>query len=72
VFVDGRGSVLARRWCWRQSSTAALGTATTDAVFVMEAHHDGGAGDIAAAVHELEGLVREHSAPTGLAGITVR
>jgi DNA/RNA-binding domain of Phe-tRNA-synthetase-like protein len=72
VFVDGGGTVLARRWCWRQSSTAAVGTATTDALFVVEAHHSGGAGDVAAATAELGRLVREHLPPTRLTRATIR
>ena len=72
VFVDDGGTVLARRWCWRQSSTAAVGTATTDALFVVEAHHDSGANDVAAAAAELEGLVRDHLSPTRVTRATVK
>jgi DNA/RNA-binding domain of Phe-tRNA-synthetase-like protein len=72
VFVDAGGTVLARRWCWRQSSTAAVGTATTDALFVVEAHHSGGARDVAAATAELGGLVREHLPLTRVTRATIR
>jgi DNA/RNA-binding domain of Phe-tRNA-synthetase-like protein len=72
VFVDGGGTVLARRWCWRQSSTAAVGAATTDALFVVEAHHSVGADDVAAAAAELEGLVRAHLPPTRVTRTTVK
>lgn len=72
VFVDDGGTVLARRWCWRQSSTAAVGTATTDALFVLEAHHDSGANDVAAAAAELEGLVRDHLSPTRVTRATTK
>jgi DNA/RNA-binding domain of Phe-tRNA-synthetase-like protein len=72
VFVDDGGTVLARRWCWRQSSTAAVGTATTDTLFVVEAHHDSGASDVAPAAAELEGLVRAHLSPTRVTRATAK
>lgn len=71
VVFDDDGTVLARRWCWRQSSTAAVGTNTTNALFVVEAHHASAANDIAAAAAELEALVREHLAPTRVTRTTV-
>jgi DNA/RNA-binding domain of Phe-tRNA-synthetase-like protein len=39
IFVDDTGVVHARRWCWRQSRAAASGPTTTDAIFIIEAHH---------------------------------
>jgi hypothetical protein len=48
------------------------GTATTDALFVVEAHHDSGANDVAAAAAELEGLVRDHLSPTRVTRTTTK
>jgi DNA/RNA-binding domain of Phe-tRNA-synthetase-like protein len=57
VFVDGGGVVCARRWCWRQSAQSATGASTGEALFVIEGHHDGAAGEIDAAVEDLTGLL---------------
>ena len=46
IFSDEARMVVARRWCWRQSATSAANAATTEAVITIEAHHDGGSGDI--------------------------
>ncbi len=66
VFVDDAGVACARRWCWRQSlATAASGT-TTEVLITVEGHHAAAAGDVAAAVAELELLLEEHVAPAGI------
>lgn len=67
VFVDERDAVTARRWCWRQSRATAATETTTDVLVVVEAHHDGAATDIAAALGDLERLVAAHAAPTEIA-----
>ncbi|MDY7103557.1 MAG: phenylalanine--tRNA ligase beta subunit-related protein [Actinomycetota bacterium] len=57
VFVDEAGVVSARRWCWRQSAVTATSPTTTGALFVVEAHHDGAADDVAAAADEIGQLL---------------
>lgn len=60
VFVDDAGETVARRWCWRQSTGSAAGPDTSAALIVVEAQHDGAAGDVAAAVATLTALLGEH------------
>lgn len=71
VFLDEAGQVSARRWCWRQSTTSAAGPATTDILVTVEGHHDGAASDIAAALLDLETLLRTHARPAMLVTGTV-
>jgi DNA/RNA-binding domain of Phe-tRNA-synthetase-like protein len=60
IFADESGLVAARRWCWRQSVDCATVPDTTDAMFVVEGHHDGAIDDVAAAIGDLEASLREH------------
>ena len=60
VFTDADGVVCARRWCWRQSAQSATGPSTTDALFVIEAHHDTAGEDVAAAADSLTALLAAH------------
>ncbi|HEY8340720.1 MAG TPA: phenylalanine--tRNA ligase beta subunit-related protein [Egibacteraceae bacterium] len=60
VFVDRDGVVCARRWCWRQSAQSATGPSTTEALFVVEAHHDDADRDVAAALDDLSALLDAH------------
>ena len=58
IFVDEAGLVSARRWCWRQAAESAAQPATTEILVTVEAQHDGGATDVAAALADLEDLLR--------------
>ncbi len=60
VFVDADDEVVARRWCWRQSAQSATGPDTTDALFVIEGHHEAAADDIPSAVADLRELLTRH------------
>ncbi len=60
VFVDERGAVAARRWCWRQSTVSAVSDGTRRVFLAAEAQHDAGADDVAAALASLRDLVTEH------------
>jgi DNA/RNA-binding domain of Phe-tRNA-synthetase-like protein len=60
VFADEDGVVCARRWCWRQSAHSATGPATTEALFVVEGHHDTAEHDVASAVADLVELLATH------------
>ena len=60
IFVDDHDEVCARRWCWRQSARSAVSVATTDVLYVIEAHHDAAVHDVRAAVSDLAGLLERH------------
>lgn len=64
IFVDDAGLVCARRWCWRQSAESASGPATTEILVTVEGHHEAAADDVAAAVMDLEELIRAYASPT--------
>jgi DNA/RNA-binding domain of Phe-tRNA-synthetase-like protein len=67
IFIDEAGLVSARRWCWRQSAESASGATTTEVLVTVEGHHDGADADVAAAVADLEELLRVYVAPRALA-----
>ena len=67
IFIDEAGLVSARRWCWRQSAESASGATTTEVLVTVEGHHDGADADVAAAVADLEELLRLYVAPRALA-----
>ena len=61
IFSDGSGSVVARRWCWRQSAGSAASPSTTEVLVTVEGHHDGARADVSAAVDDLERLLTAHA-----------
>ncbi|MCC6627589.1 MAG: hypothetical protein IT340_09325 [Chloroflexi bacterium] len=61
IFTDEAGLVAARRWCWRQSDEVAARDDTTDAIVTVEAHHATAQADIAAALADLEILLRRYA-----------
>lgn len=60
IFVDGRGEVVARRWCWKQSAGGATGPDTTDVMYVIEAVDDDAADAVREAADQLVDLVARH------------
>ena len=60
VFVDRSDVVSARRWCWRQSAQSGTGPTTTDALIVVEGHHQSAADDVEAAGADLVELLAAH------------
>jgi DNA/RNA-binding domain of Phe-tRNA-synthetase-like protein len=66
IFVDEAGLVSARRWCWRQSAESASGPTTTEILVTVEGHHDDAANGTAAAVDDLEALLRDHASPAAM------
>ena len=62
IFADEADIVVARRWCWRQSAGSAAREGTTEILITVEGHHDTAAADVAAALDELEGLLRAYAA----------
>lgn len=59
IFVDRDDVVSARRWCWRQSAQSATGPTTTEALIVIEGHHDTADEDVAQALTDLASLLIE-------------
>jgi DNA/RNA-binding domain of Phe-tRNA-synthetase-like protein len=64
AFVDEGGLVVARRWCWRQSVESATREDTNDALFTIEAQHDGGKADVARAIEDLKTLLQQYAGGT--------
>jgi DNA/RNA-binding domain of Phe-tRNA-synthetase-like protein len=60
IFADQENVVAARRWCWRQSARSAATLTTTNALIVIEGHHDAAAQEIAAALTDLTHLLATH------------
>jgi DNA/RNA-binding domain of Phe-tRNA-synthetase-like protein len=60
IFVDGKGVVSARRWCWRQSAQSATGRTTVDALIVVEGHHETARRDVESALTDLDSLLASH------------
>lgn len=71
IFVDDDDVVSARRWCWRQSAQSATSPATTEALFVVEGHHDHADRDIDAAVDDLTALLESHQPGSGVKSLTL-
>jgi DNA/RNA-binding domain of Phe-tRNA-synthetase-like protein len=59
IFADDAGNAHARRWANRQSKLSAVSDATTEALIVAEALHDGAAGDMDRLVEELGRAARD-------------
>ena len=60
VFVDGGGVACARRWCWRQSAGSVTGPSTTEALIVVEGHHDDADRDVESALAALTSLLASY------------
>ena len=60
VFVDESGVACARRWCWRQGAGSVTGPSTTEALFVVEGHHDDADRDVESALADLAALLHSH------------
>jgi DNA/RNA-binding domain of Phe-tRNA-synthetase-like protein len=66
IFADDADAVSARRWCWRQSRASAARDDSTEILVTVEGHHASAAADVAAALDDLEALLRAHGSPTSL------
>ena len=60
IFLDSKGVVSARRWCWRQSAQSATSTTTVEALIVVEGHHDTAGRDVESALTDLTSLLASH------------
>lgn len=58
VFTDETRTVIARRWCWRQSAESAARDDTADVIVTVEAHHANRHEDITRAVADLVQLLQ--------------
>jgi DNA/RNA-binding domain of Phe-tRNA-synthetase-like protein len=66
IFADDADAVCARRWCWRQSRASAAREDTSEILVTVEGHHATAAADVAAALDDLEALLRAHGSPARL------
>jgi DNA/RNA-binding domain of Phe-tRNA-synthetase-like protein len=64
IFIDGRGDVAARRWCWRQSADSASSADTTDVLVTVEGHHAEARTDVGAALADLDALLLSFASPS--------
>lgn len=71
IFVDEAGLVSARRWCWRQSAESASGPGTAEIMVTVEGHHASAASDVAAAVDDLQALLRAHASPAAMTAVVL-
>jgi len=60
IFADETGVVVARRWCWRQSAESAAQENTQEALFTIEAQHEGGQILVDRALQDLRQLLIEY------------
>jgi DNA/RNA-binding domain of Phe-tRNA-synthetase-like protein len=61
VFTDEDRTVVARRWCWRQSDQSGAREDSTDVIITIEAHHANGRADVEAAVNDVLALLNEYA-----------
>lgn len=61
VFTDEAKTVVARRWCWRQSDQSGAREDTTDVIITIEAHHANGRADVQAAIDDLLALLKQYA-----------
>jgi DNA/RNA-binding domain of Phe-tRNA-synthetase-like protein len=62
VFSDEDRLVIARRWCWRQSTESAARPDTSQAVITLESQHRSGRQDVEAALEDMLALLSEYAA----------
>ncbi len=60
IFSDEGGSVVARRWCWRQSEGSAAREDSHEVLFTIEAQHKAGKEMVERALRDLHALLVEH------------
>jgi DNA/RNA-binding domain of Phe-tRNA-synthetase-like protein len=60
VFIDARGDICARRWCWRQGAQSAAGSDSKHVLFVIEGHHESASDDVSAAGRDIADLTARH------------
>jgi DNA/RNA-binding domain of Phe-tRNA-synthetase-like protein len=68
IFLDSGQTVVARRWCWRQSDESAARAETQNIILVTEGMHPGAEEDIRAATADLLGLLTESAGGSYVSG----
>jgi DNA/RNA-binding domain of Phe-tRNA-synthetase-like protein len=61
IFSDSNGSVVARRWCWRQSKESTARLETRNLIVTVEAHHPHASQDIQASLYDLIFLFEKYT-----------
>jgi DNA/RNA-binding domain of Phe-tRNA-synthetase-like protein len=69
IFADPAGLVVARRWCWKQSTESTVQLDTRNAILTIEAQHPGGQKEIEAALKDLSILLERFVGGDFQAGI---
>lgn len=69
IFCDEQDTVVARRWCWRQSDESAARETTSEAIIVMEAQHAGSEEMVRAALGDCQALLEEFAAGVYRSGL---
>jgi DNA/RNA-binding domain of Phe-tRNA-synthetase-like protein len=69
IFSDQVKTVIARRWCWRQSAGSASRADTQSALITVEALHPDARADVESALEDLHSLLHEHSGGKLISGI---
>ena len=69
IFSDQVKTVIARRWCWRQSAESASRSDTRSAIITVEALHPNARADVESALEDLQTFLREHSGGKFVSGI---
>lgn len=64
IFVDDKGMVIARRWCWRQSAESASSESTTGLLVTIEGHHANAQADVQAALQDIQALLTQYAGGT--------
>lgn len=59
IFIDEGQTVMARRWCWRQSFASAAVEDTTRVIVTVESQHEGGRADVEKAINEMIPLLKK-------------
>ena len=65
IFADEADTVVARRWCWRQSAESAARDDTTNILVTVEGHHDGAREEVVRALDDLDELLRAYAGVQG-------
>lgn len=61
IFWDENQQVIARRWCWRQSSQSAVSEKTSQAMLIVEAQHPEGLVDVQEAIKDAKRLFHRYT-----------
>jgi len=61
AFIDASGTLMTRRWCWRQARTFAATEASSRLLVVIEGHHEGAAADVEAAIFSFTELLGRYA-----------